>query len=77
MPRGPLAVAVATVAVCAVSTALLAPLSTPAVAAPPNPVSPRLAFTDDRDGLLRVELPVRIPDPGRRVPIDRAGEASP
>jgi uncharacterized repeat protein (TIGR01451 family) len=56
MPRGPLAVAVATVAVCAVSTALLAPLSTPAVAAPPNPVQPRLAFTDDRDGLLRVEL---------------------
>jgi HSP20 family protein len=28
------------------------------------------------DGLLRVELPVRIPDPGRRVPIDRTGDPS-
>ena len=27
------------------------------------------------EGLLRVELPVRMPDPGRRVPIERAGES--
>lgn len=26
------------------------------------------------EGLLRVELPVRLPDPGRRVPIDRPGD---
>ena len=28
------------------------------------------------EGLLRVELPVRLPDPGRRVPIDRPGETA-
>jgi HSP20 family protein len=28
------------------------------------------------EGLLRVELPVRLPDPGRRVPIDRPGDQS-
>lgn len=27
------------------------------------------------EGLLRVELPLRLPDPGRRVPIDRPGDA--
>lgn len=26
------------------------------------------------EGMLRVELPVRMPDPGRRVPIDRPGD---
>jgi HSP20 family protein len=28
------------------------------------------------EGLLRVELPVRLPDPGRRVPIERSGEST-
>jgi HSP20 family protein len=28
------------------------------------------------EGLLRVELPVRMPDPGRRVPIERSDERS-
>jgi HSP20 family protein len=27
------------------------------------------------EGLLRVELPLKLPDPGRRVPIDRPGDA--
>ena len=28
------------------------------------------------EGLLRVELPVRMPDPGRRVPIERSGDST-
>jgi HSP20 family protein len=35
-------------------------------------VSPEEALATYEDGILRVELPIRVPDAARRVPIERA-----
>jgi HSP20 family molecular chaperone IbpA len=35
-------------------------------------VSPEDALATYEDGILRVELPIRLPDAARQVPIERA-----